>query len=203
MTIQTYTDLQTEIASWLHRTDLTARIPSFIQFAESRINNELRVARMVRFKTINVDGDRFDRPSDFLEMITLGPTDTPDTEFQIVSARAVAKVNGDFYAHVGDEIVVKDMSTEPRNFDLVYYAKIPCLCDAEQSWLLSDQPDIYLFGSLVFAAPFLGNDARAATWETGYQNALQSLQMRDDVAKFSGRTLEIRPTITDGVTIWP
>ena len=204
MSLQTYDDLKSEIAKWLRRPgdqQLAASIPTMIQFAESRINNELRIARMVRFKTINVEGDRFDRPSDFLEMISFGLTDQKDMEFTVCSPRDIQSRSGFYYAHAGDQIVVRDTddATLTRNFDMEYYAKVPCLCDAEQSWLLSDQPDLYLFGALVFSAPFIGNDARAATWETGYQNALNGLQSRDDKARWSGESLTLKAPARDGV----
>jgi len=38
MSIATYSELQTAVADWMHRTDLTAKIPDFITLAESRIN---------------------------------------------------------------------------------------------------------------------------------------------------------------------
>lgn len=42
--IQDYSTLKAAIADWLARADLTSRIPTFVQFAEARINRELRVS---------------------------------------------------------------------------------------------------------------------------------------------------------------
>ena len=44
--ITDYASLQTAIASWLARADLTAQIPTFIQLAEARMNKDLRVLEM-------------------------------------------------------------------------------------------------------------------------------------------------------------
>lgn len=43
MTISTYAELQTSVASWLHRADLTSQIPDFITLAESKLNRKLRL----------------------------------------------------------------------------------------------------------------------------------------------------------------
>jgi len=195
MTIQTYADLQTEIKRWLHRpgdTELAASIPTLIQFAESRINNELRTGKMVRYRSVSVAGNSFDRPADFLEMVTIGPKDDPGCELELVGPREIRQAIRNHlnqYAYVGDQIMIgRANDTEPQNIDMVYYARIPCLCDAEQSWLLSEQPDIYLFGALTFSAPFLKDDARIATWEAGYQAAKGGYQGTDDRGRWSGQT---------------
>ena len=187
--IQNYADLQAEIASWLHRSDLTARIPSFIQFAEARINNELRLSKMVRYRTINVAGPVFDRPADFLEMITFGPSDKPDEEYDVVGPRQIRGTKGNFYAYVGDQIMLLDQATDPRNVDLAYYARLPALSEAQTTWLLSDQPDLYLYGALAHSAPFLKDDPRLAVWEAGYQAAKQGQESVENSAKWSGNTL--------------
>ena len=41
MAITNYTDLQTSIANFLARSDLTAQIPDFIKLAEVRLSREL------------------------------------------------------------------------------------------------------------------------------------------------------------------
>ena len=41
-----YATLQTEVADFLHRTDLTSAIPTFIQLAETKLNRILRLRAM-------------------------------------------------------------------------------------------------------------------------------------------------------------
>ena len=45
MAIGTYSELQSSIASFLARDDLTTQIPDFISLAEARMSRELRSAR--------------------------------------------------------------------------------------------------------------------------------------------------------------
>ena len=59
MAISNYTELQTAVANWLDRDDLTARIPEFIALAEARFNRVLRLRSMETKQTASTAG----RPS--------------------------------------------------------------------------------------------------------------------------------------------
>ena len=48
MAITNYTQLQSSIASWLLRDDLTAVIPDFITLAEAQFNREIRNRKMIK-----------------------------------------------------------------------------------------------------------------------------------------------------------
>ncbi len=47
MAISTYAELQTATANWLDRTDLSSRIPEFIDLAEATFNRTIRNHRMI------------------------------------------------------------------------------------------------------------------------------------------------------------
>ena len=58
MSLSTYSDLQTSIANYLARSDLTSQIPDFITFAENRLRRELRIRQMLKsVTTATVSGD--------------------------------------------------------------------------------------------------------------------------------------------------
>ena len=60
MALSTYSELQSTVASYLNRDDLTAIIPTFITLTENRLNRELRVrANMVRAVTTTTSGQAF------------------------------------------------------------------------------------------------------------------------------------------------
>ena len=59
MAIGTYAELQTAVANWLDRDDLTARIPEFITLAEARFNRLLRLRSMEsKYNANTVAGQR-------------------------------------------------------------------------------------------------------------------------------------------------
>ncbi|TAE78733.1 MAG: hypothetical protein EAZ84_00410, partial [Verrucomicrobia bacterium] len=69
MSIDTYAELQSAIADWLDRQDMTAVIPSFISLAEADINRVLRDYRMEKRSTAQVDAQYSALPIDWLETI--------------------------------------------------------------------------------------------------------------------------------------
>ena len=70
MAITNYTDLQSTIADYLARTDLTTQIPLFIQLAENRLRRDLRIRPMLKVVTTTTTASdaTVALPSDFLEM---------------------------------------------------------------------------------------------------------------------------------------
>ena len=59
------------------------------------------------------------------------------------------------------------------------------------NWLLSNHPNIYLFGALAEAGDYARN-ASAGMWEQKYHAGVSTLQAADDEAMFSGSALRVR-----------
>ena len=71
MAISTYGELQTSVANWLDRDDLTERIPEFIALCEAMVIRPLRVRGMETLDTsiTTVAAQRnYDLPSGYLQM---------------------------------------------------------------------------------------------------------------------------------------
>ena len=70
MAIATYTDLQTSIANFLARSDLTAQIPDFIALAEATMSRELETRSQEKRATANtVSGNEYlSLPTDLREV---------------------------------------------------------------------------------------------------------------------------------------
>jgi hypothetical protein len=70
-TITNYATLQSAIADYLNRADLTAQIQTFIQFAEADLNTRLRSREMIVNATATSDGQFVALPPDWLEAINM------------------------------------------------------------------------------------------------------------------------------------
>ena len=70
MAIATYTDLQTSIANFLARSDLTAQIPDFIALAEASMSRELETRSQEKRATAStVSGNEYlSLPTDLREV---------------------------------------------------------------------------------------------------------------------------------------
>jgi len=174
MTITSYATLQSEIASWLNRDDLTSQIPTFIQFVEADVNSRLRHQKMVVRAQATSNQEYVALPGDWLEAINIHIVD---------GAQPLRYVTLD----------------EADRILKVYYGKIPSLSvSVASNWLLVKAPDLYLYGALVHASPFLLDDQRVGLFANMYNSRLDSLQLESDKALHSGGPLIARTRITYG-----
>ena len=203
MAIATYADLQTSIANWLKRSDLTSIIPDFITLAEARIARDLRLRKQVVNTTLStVAGTRgVTLPSDFLEAenISLSNT-TPPGALSVVTPEILdrkypeAYVTGQprVYALLGDKILFGPTPDAVYSVSLDYYQRFAALSTSSTNWLLTNHPNVYLFAALAEASGYLFNDERIPTWEAKYQADVRSLQEADDTALRSGSAMRVR-----------
>jgi hypothetical protein len=199
-TITNYATLQSAIADYLNRADLTAQIQTFIQFAEADLNTRLRSREMIVNATATSDGQFVALPPDWLEAINMmivgGQSPlryiTPDEADTIIKAQTYTSTR--FYSMTTGVIELVPPAVDDITIDMVYYGKIPALSDANTTnWLLTKAPDVYLYGALTHAAPFLMDDQRMAIFSQIYLARVQSLQDESQKALHSGSPLISRP----------
>ena len=204
MAITTYAELKSSIANWLNRDDLTSVIPDFISLAEAGINRDLRHYKMVNRVDATLDSRYVQVPDDWLETLRFSLTTDGTRPLEMASlddmiryrqSNSNASGTPKFYSHVGESIEVFPTPDSEYGMQLMYYQSIPDLTDANTyNWLIQDSPDVYLYGALVQAAPYLEDDARTQTWAALYSAALQSLQKASDDTRFAGSGLRMRVT---------
>ena len=292
MAIGTYSELQTAVANWLDRSDLSDRIPEFITLSEARINRLLRVRLMESVKIISlISGTkRYPLPSDYRQLrtiqydaSTIATTtlngDITDSATSIVLTSATGftaagtiligteqitytgisthtltgctrEVNGTTKAAHTDGKSVSEIYTtfttgsistnvdkeiKPLNYvtpqllprinagsitgvpeaytmragyilmgpvpsslytmEIDYYAKVAALSDsAPTNDMLTNNPDLYLYGALLEAEPFLMNDARVGLWANAFRQSMTDLQEQDDKDSHSGNAMRVMNT---------
>jgi len=202
MALTTYAELKTSIGDWLNRSDLTSVIPDFISLAEAQVERTLRTRQMIVRANASFDAQYGAVPSDFLETKSLKLTSTnPETPLQFLSIDALdnemtkytASGKPKFFGVVGGQFRIVPTPDSNYTTELTYYAKLTKLSSSVSSnWLLASSPDIYLYGALLQAAPYLQDDARIQTWATLYERALNDLQTADDRGASSGGALLTR-----------
>ena len=201
MSITTYDELKSSIADFLNRDDLTSVIPTFISLTEADINRKIRHWRMENRATAEVDSRYSAIPADFLEPIRLhlegnhAPLESISS-YQMQELRQSSLDTAgrpQYYCLTQGEIELYPTPNQAENLEMYYYAKLPALtASVSTNAILEYHPDIYLYGSLTHTAPYLGEDARAATWARLYQNAVDGAQKESDSAKTSGSGLRMK-----------
>ena len=197
-----YANLQTNIADYLARQDLSEKIPMFISLAEKRLNRDLRLRQTLQQSTYTMpDGFTVPTPSDFLEMQDLHLVANPviPLTFQTVSQfyRRSGGSNAQGvpinYTLVADNFVLAPQPTGATEVSMTYY-KIPQpMSDTNPTNEYLDVcPDLVLYASLAESAPFLMDDPRLATWNDMYQTGLASITKSDESSTFPAQPLSIQ-----------
>lgn len=202
MAITTYSELQTALDNWLVRSDLSSRTPEFIDLAEAGFNRDIRHRRMIATTTLTTVGGTATvaLPSDYLEARALVLETTPKRVLQAASTGQIAQDYADgetdkpvIYAIEGSNVRFGPTPDSAYSVTLTYYQQIPALTGANTSnWLLTNHPDVYLYGSLVAAEAFLMNDERLPVWGALLTRALEGLGLESKRSELSGGPLQTR-----------
>lgn len=198
MALTSYTELKTSIANYLNRSDLSSVIPDFITLAESKMNTILRLRLMQkRVSTTTASNDPFiDLPSDFSEMIQFFVDGNPNvvldyvnpTEIELNNLRETTGTPRQ-YSIIGNEIKLNPIPDSTHGLKLTYFGKIPNLSDSNTTnYILSNYPQVYLYGSLLEAQPYIVNDERIQVWMSLYNEAIQLINRDDEQGRYAGRT---------------
>lgn len=212
MALANYTDLQASIASYLARDDLTATIPDFVTLAETKFNRTLFHPRMETRTTLTVDTNLsepefLDLPSDFQTMRAVRlsaevgkPRLNFLTQTQMEDYRySIDNISGKptYFSILGDQIELAATPNQDYDVEVIYRANIPPLSVNSTNWLLTLAPDLYLYGSLLEAMPYIQNDARVGLWATGLQTVMEQLNSLADKQSFdSGPSTVSLPGVT-------
>lgn len=194
MAISTYAELQTAITTWAMRTGdagFTAAVPDFITLCERLINGQLRVREMEATATLTLASDgTATLPADFIaprDVVALGYS--PPRLLQAISPDYAVRehpFDGDEPQHF--TVTGTTIDTHPKgtgDVRLRYFQRVPALSDASPTnWLLTKAPDVYLYGSLIQAAPFMMDDQRIQVWGTLFDKGMAALASEDHQAKY-------------------
>ena len=210
MAISNYTELKTAVANWLDRDDLTDRIPEFIALAEARFNRVLRLRSMETKETAStVAGQRnLALPANYIQMRNFQVNTSPLTTLSYVTPEIYDRVWGGstsgtpkFYTILANEVSFGPIPATVMEVEMLFYKRFDNLDSATTSgypdsvnWLITNAPDIYLYGSMLEAEPFIMNDERIAIWAQGFEKAVVDLQEQDNKDRHSGSALRVMNT---------
>ena len=150
--------------------------------------------------TGNITAEYTALPADFLDGLTLKLTGTnPITPLQSETLNSLDTLQNTtylssgkplFFAIVGENFRVLPTPDSTYAYELVYYADLAKLSVSNTTnWLLTQAPDIYLYGALLQAAPYLQNDERIPVWVALYTKGIDDLRLADDRSTQTGTML--------------
>jgi hypothetical protein len=205
--IASYSDLTAAVAAYLARDDLTSQIPTFVQLTEAKLNRELMVRQMDSRATalvnmLSAEPEFISLPLDFQSMrrIRNGTTQGKPSinylspvqldEIRYSGANIAGKPN--YFTIFGSEMELYPTPDAVYTLEMIYRATIPPLASNATNWLLTLAPDIYLYGALLEAAPYIKEDARIQVWGAGFSTAVDGLQRLGMNSTYNAGPLQVR-----------
>ena len=201
MSITNFGTLKTAIADTLDRQDLTSVIPQFVSLAQAQFNRKIRSHRQITRGSLTIDAQFEALPADWLETIRITMDASPIRVLTQISMDDLTRYRTAidnttdapvYFAHNGTDIELFPTPSTSYTGEITYYAKVTALsADADTNWLLTNNPDVYLYGSLVHTAPYLKDDARIALWAGLLAQAMDEIEDETAAARF-GSPLRMR-----------
>jgi hypothetical protein len=166
----TYATLQTDIADYLHRTDLTAVIPTFIARAESYMFRDLDIKETETSATGTTTSGYATLPSDFGSVSKISVSYGGGSS-RLLDYAPQAWVPSDTDAYPAYYSLEKNQlriygASDGTAYTLYYKPVIPALSVSQTTnWLLTNAPDLYLYCSSLEGARYIRDAAEAQRLE--------------------------------------
>jgi hypothetical protein len=186
MSIVDYPSLQTAVGNWLHRSDLSTFIPDFITLAESKLATELntRFQYVLSSGIVTTAGNGYvTLPPDMLEVRRVKVISSPNSVLEYMTPENLDTIYNDSsnqgqpesYTILGTEAQFGPVPDAVYTVEFYYKQRIPSLAVNNTNWLITNFPNMYLWGSILAGQVYLINDDRIPAINAAYQDGLQSI----------------------------
>ena len=164
--INDYPELITEVALRSGITDVANRAKMLVGMAENALSKRLRLGGMESVVTLTTDNTgSVSLPMDYQEIRSIRVNDKV-LEQKPIDVILKARQTG---FSIQGNVLKSTYVLTPH--DLVYYAVLPSLEQNNTSWLLADEPELYLY-AVMFQAYAAVNDIEKAREIGAYLNEL-------------------------------
>lgn len=199
MTIANYGELKTEVSAFIDRASdasFVARLPSLVALAEASIRRDVRAIDMLSTTSSTMASGVIAQPARCIEVRTLsvgdcGVIDYMDP-FNYYARQDWGYPSG--YTINGSSILVAGGGNE--EYTLNYWQSYAAFTsDANTNWLLTNAPDIYLYGTLIHAAAYMKDVDAATSYQAVFKEAVSAVNSQAKAQLTAGPMRE-RPRST-------
>ena len=202
MAITSYSTLISAVKTYLNRSDISdAQIKEFISLAEASFNRVLRTRNQITRSTSDISTQFVSQPTDLLELYNIQLNSDPIVRLEQVSLskmdelKSASSTTGKprYFSITGADFEFYPAPDTAYEIEVIYYKTIAPLSDSNtDNFLLTNQNDIYLFGTLVQAEPFLMNDERIGVWGALLGKGIEELRVSDQRSQTESGTIVMR-----------
>lgn len=170
MGLSTFDELKAAVADWLDREDLSVRTGDFIALAEARLNRLMAFSALTARVELEAGAGQAElaAPADLRDALSLVRAGDGDGDGAAQGFRAEA-----------GRLVLAPPPETPVRLVLTYRARPRLSEAAPANPVLAEHPDLYLFGALAEAAPFLRDGEMLAVFAARFDAALTEARMRE------------------------
>ena len=201
MSIGNYAELQTAVANFMARSDLTSQIPDFITMAESRMSRELETREQEKRSqaTLTAGDEYILLPNDFREVREVKINASPTRVLNYYSPSALDSMyssNGqgmpEGYSIVGLEMKLRPIPDSAYVSEIVYIGSLPNISNITTPTLFIRSPDLYLYGALAEGYAYLLDEARAAQYDQKFTRILEEIKVDEQRSHYGTGSLTIK-----------
>jgi hypothetical protein len=211
MAISNYSELQSEVADFMARSDISTKATTCIQLAEAKLNRELNPVETDTELTGTVDSRRIDISALalvapialFIEIDgdELQLTPKADGTFPYDDTSGEPK----FYALDGTNIDFDRPLDQAYTFRFRYRQRFALSDAAPTNWLLVNHPDVYLAASILWGSIYVKSMPEGQVWKSILDEGLPEVrsiiaQSKRAVATYDAG-LSVRHRYYDGMTL--
>lgn len=230
--IENYGDLKEAIADWINRADLVARIPTFIYLAERKIfrryrapNNEKTVTYTLKenpeYDSLGSNNssneleltNELDLQRDYLEMLTIQANGTPIRRLSLSELQERRGRNPGvigpikYFTRERWRILFYPFPDGDTTIKMIYYCDLSgnFVNNASDNSVLRTAPDLYLYGSLLQAEPFLKPEDEEykliPIWKKYYNEGFAEIEFQRDEDERSGSNVQVLSPYHSGYNV--
>lgn len=201
MSIGNYAELQTAVANFMARSDLTNQIPDFITMAEARMSRELETREQEKRSqaTLTAGDEYILLPNDFREVREVKINASPTRVLNYYSPSALDSMyssNGqgmpEGYSIVGLEMKMRPIPDSAYTSEIVYIGSLPNISNTTTPTLFIRSPDLYLYGALSEGYAYLLDEARAAQYDQKFTRILEEIKVDEQRSHYGTGSLQIK-----------
>lgn len=193
MSLADYAGLKASVASTLNKTNLTASIPDFITLAEATMRREITsIGQVDNYADVEIDENGWGLPCSADEVASVTYDRRPLTYLSPERINEVCRTNPGYYTIDGKTLRVSASGTVTIRLKRSF---CPLSASVACNWLLREHPDVYLYGALMQAAPFLRDDERIPVWRSFFLGAIDSINKRE-IRRQTGGVLRVQAGVT-------
>lgn len=174
-----YLWLQSQVAKYMHRTDLTDQIPAFIALAENFLFREMNVKEMQVSVNGATTGGYGELPADFgtVSRISITYNNSARTLDYVSLADAPIAINT-FPGKYSIELNKLRIwgAGDGQTYTLYYIPEVQSISTVTTNWIYENARDLYLYASCLEAAKYVRNEAEISKLSALVPSLLDSVK---------------------------